>query len=309
MHDPVKMRRNHWKLILATLGVLAVLGLFAFFVANRELTPRGELVEASSPRDSEAHGQGAAAASSATSVKASSTSPTNPNVGSRPELSALGLMNLDMDTAQLIERARLDGGFADALVGAVSLCGLLGDPKPNSKTGRFEDPRWRLYQEACTGFPREQLMIDGDLASWAQPGSPVWDLLGAAFELPEGDPERTALASDQLASSSDFQVLAQAALLFFDRQRILSPERERPSALRLGDDVGFRTELALLVACQYATGGCAWDSPLVLAECAGTASCYPGASLTQIVALRRSPQEMELLRALVAEVGRLRGST
>lgn len=305
MQDPVKMRRNHWTLILTTLGVLAALGLFALVVANRELTPRGELVETSSPSGSGRSKEDAAALTA--SAKAEFTSRTIPEVGPGAALSALGLMNLDMDTAQLVERARVDDAFAGALSGMVSLCGFLGDS--NRKTGRFDDPRWHPLREACARFPREQLLSDGDLASWAQPDSPVWDLLNAAFELPEGDPARTALASDQLASSSNFDVLGQAALLFFDRQRILSPERERPTALRLGDDVGFRTELALLVACQYATGGCAWDSPLVLAECAGTASCYPGASLMQIVALRRSPQEMELLRALVAEVGRLRGST
>lgn len=220
--------------------------------------------------------------------------------------SALVLLSIDQDFETLVERARWDWRFADAASGAISLCGILSDPV--RQAGRFDDPRWRPYRDACSRFPWERLLSEGDLGSWQQPDSPGWELINLGWELPEGDPYHVELSADLLRSSSDFHVLVQASLLYFDRQRMFAPGRERPRALLAADLSGFRTDLALLIACQHAPQACAWDSPMVLGDCAATPSCFPGTSLEEVIAQRRSPQEMELMHELAAQVRRMRGS-
>ena len=221
--------------------------------------------------------------------------------GSRLELPQQGWVATDF-----VERAKTDPDFAARLAGLMVLCTLLDGKAPPD---RFDDPRWLPYRRECQDVPHEQLLADGGISEWALPDGLHWELLTLADELPQGYAERTGAAADVLASSDDLYQLRAASRIYFDDQKILTATRERPNNLLRHNIESLRMDASMVLACQFAAGGCAWDSTPVLLECAATPGCFPGASMAQIVALRRSPQEMELLRALVAEVGRLRGST
>lgn len=202
------------------------------------------------------------------------------------------------------ECARADKDFAARLRQSIGLCSIIsGGSNP-----RFNDPRWRTYHRQCADRPWMQLregMHDADRM-------PLPDLhpdIEAAIALPEGDPEARRLATGVLTSSTDRAELQHAYALYFDAHRtraMAGTDMHSGLGLDRMEQISLQTEASLYVSCRFAAQGCAWNDPGVLVECATTKGCFPGMSMEQIIALRRSPLEMELLRLVAEEVAQLR---
>lgn len=212
------------------------------------------------------------------------------------------------EVEDFIQRAEVDPTFASRLGSMLGLCGLID--ATTSARARFADSRWLAYREGCSLLPHRQISLDGRIFEFLRNQSAESEQLGVLIEKhPEGSPELSKAAAELLTSSSDFDTLALGAMAYFDADRMRTALAERPNRFipsQGGELVQLQIDASLLVRCQFAAAGCGWDHPLVLLECAATAGCFPGMSMGQVIALRRSPQEVELLRALVAQVAELR---
>lgn len=235
---------------------------------------------------------------------------------SRPESASLARRRRmpDRDSAagsfdlnELLARARTDPAAAENAVAFVSTCSaVLGNEYDGRRAVRFDDARWRPWAERCSRDVLARVMED--MGNWAKPQGQDWDTLQDALapESTEASPEalaqRDALASAILAESSDPELVALAAYVYFDDQRLRAwALADLPRSLVQPDLSEWRFDLATLLACRVGRD-CSPTSAVVIAQCAQTAGCYPGMSLEDVLALRRSPQDIALMRGYVRQV-------
>lgn len=210
----------------------------------------------------------------------------------------------DADLGALRVSARSDPNAAQQLGNILSLCSLLlGESHSDRKPSRFDDVRWAPWTRMCEAQSPHLLMSEMDL--WAQPQGSLWeelDLVDALGNTPEENEIRNEVAFRILEKGDDPELMAQAALLYFDRERLREwAPPGMTGALARGGLSEFRVDLALLLACRVGRD-CTARSIQSVAECAMTAMCYPGMTLEQVIALRQSPQEMKLLQLYVDRV-------
>lgn len=204
----------------------------------------------------------------------------------------------------LLTLSRSDVRAANELVSFVKLCRTaLGNEYTGARTARFQDPRWRQWVQSCDWNTLSELM--DDMGNWAKPQSQAWDEL-EALALPNTGlaelAERDAIASRIIEESDDPELVAQAAYVYFDNERLRAwAAADLPHSMRQHDVSDLSADLSLLLACQLGKD-CSATAVSVLSECATTAMCYPGLSMEEVIALRRSPQDMILMRSYVQQV-------
>lgn len=201
----------------------------------------------------------------------------------------------------MMRRALTDVDTARLLAAYIQLCSsALGAGASEFPAQRFADPLWKPWLGRCT---KEQLSrLIENMGAWATPDGAGWNALEVALqndgEGQAGD-RRDSIAIDLMSNSDDPELVAQAAALYFrGKQGTGRPIRFEH----------IEVDLALLLACRIGRD-CSSASLEVAAECAATPDCYPGRSMEQVIALRRSPQEMEFLAKQVQAVMSLRGGS
>lgn len=187
---------------------------------------------------------------------------------------------------------------------------LLGGENADRRAARFQTPAWRIWAEGCSS--QRQATWAALLRSAAAPRSADVETL-AALPADSSDAEqlerRDRILEDILANTSDAEVGATAAYVYLDRERQLAwAAGEIPNSLLLPEgSESLRMDAAIALACKMGRD-CSPYSPHVLAECAATAGCLPGAGMEQILAMRRSPQDLQLIDVLVDRLLALRTS-
>lgn len=205
------------------------------------------------------------------------------------------------DWETIVTAAGSDRTAARSLDYVSSLCQVLQRPRENP--GRFDDPRWIAVAKRCPSKLPDIMQI---LATSIPPNSVAISELTQAREA--GDITRgDAIAAALLKSSNDPDELEAATSSYFDAERLRAlAGDERPASL-VGNDgaLALQIDLALMVSCSLGTD-CAPHTPVTLVQCATTTLCYPGQSMQQIIAMRRSPEEMAYLRRILDYVHQMR---
>ncbi|MBE5316245.1 MAG: hypothetical protein H4O13_12700 [Xanthomonadales bacterium] len=204
------------------------------------------------------------------------------------------------------------GGDEEAItqLGALmrSCGGVLGNQYTGERSERFEHPAWRPWREACS-FERS-LRWTKLLRAAPPPSSPDIDAF-SALPVNTDDPDELAardrVLEELLARTDDVELAASAAWLYADRSRQLAfANGELPNSLFLAEgSEALRTDVAIAFACRVGRD-CSPFSQLTIAECAMTAGCTPGASMQQIMTMRRSPQELQLIDTMLGRLLELR---
>lgn len=278
--------------------VLAVVAAWAFFGSRSETAPpitaADSVVEHRSADTLEQD--------SAHPLQTAATAAALPSESAGGVAAVLALGRTGLSADELFERAQADPELASEMSRIVLLCSTLSGKTPTPGS-RWAGSGWATYRERCDHFPWQALRNKDFIGETPR----VKGVLDDVFELPEDSPERKALAAEVLASEQELRDLQYATALYFDAERLwaLTDAHDLRGGLRLGDH-NFQIDASLYIGCQFSSRGCAWDSSLVLMECLVTGGCSPGMSMPQIIALRRSPLEMELLRLAAEEVAQLR---
>lgn len=186
--------------------------------------------------------------------------------------------------------------------------GVLGNQYTGERSERFEHPAWRPWRDACS-FERS-LRWTNLLRAAPPPSSPDIDAF-SALPVNTDDPDELAardrVLEELLARTDDIELAASAAWLYADRSRQLAfANGELPnSLLSPGGSDALRTDVAIAFACRVGRD-CSSFSQLTIAECATTAGCTPGTSMQQIMTMRRSPQELQLIDIMLGRLLELR---
>lgn len=205
------------------------------------------------------------------------------------------------DWAVVVTDARTSRKAARALDYVSVLCRTLQASR--SKSDRFRDQRWIAAARRCPPDLPDAMTI---LATSAPPTSPALAQVNEATA--NGDlARRDEIAESLLRSSNDPDELEFATSTYFDGDRLLAlAGDDRPTHIDTpGRTIELQIDLALLVSCTF-QDGCPPDAPMTLAQCATTSLCYPGQTMGQIIAMRRSPEEMAYLERLLDHVHRIR---
>ena len=217
--------------------------------------------------------------------------------------------SVDFHLEEMSNSARMDPDAARILGAFVGMCSLaLGNEYSGAMAERFEDLRWAPWLRECN---RERLAtLIKEMGTWAQPTGTGWDELEQVAGLDdslEAMARRDVVTSRILEESNDPELVAAAARLYFDRERLRAwASFDLPNSLARQDVTDFRDDLALLLSCRVG-GECSGGALETTAECAATSTCYPGLSMEQVIALRRSPQDMALIRRYVQRIVEKRG--
>lgn len=202
----------------------------------------------------------------------------------------------DFNPDVLAEDARHDPTAARKLHGLYMLCeGLVK---------RATSPAWRDYKRICdqSVAARSQLLN----ATTGQP-SPDWLTLAALSELSDDDDARKEGLKELLRNSQDVELRVSAAAAYVTPSYLRDlAEGSVPPSLH-SYPVGLQIDVSLIYGCQIGLD-CSPSALATLGECAVTQPCQPGASLQQVVEIRRSPQEMNLIRLAVTDLIGMSGS-
>lgn len=206
---------------------------------------------------------------------------------------------------------RGDEAALSQLGALLGLCSrLLGGESADRRATRFQAPAWRMWADACSS--QRQVSWAALLRSAAVPRSTDVQTL-AAFPTDSSVAEqlerRDRILEGILANTSDAEVGATAAYIYLDRKRQLAwAVGEIPNSLLSPEgSESLRMDAAIALACKMSRD-CSPYSPHILAECAATAGCLPGAGMEQILVMRRSPQDLHLIGVLVDRLLAIRNS-
>lgn len=193
-----------------------------------------------------------------------------------------------------------------ALMNACS--SVLGNQYTGQRSARFEHPAWRPWLVACS-FERS-LRWTKIISAAPAPSSPDIDAF-TALPVSTDDPAELAARDraleDLLARTDDADLASWAAWLYTDRSRQLAfANGELPNSLFLPEgSEALRTEVGMAFGCRVGRD-CSPFAQLTIAECAATAGCLPGMSMQQIIAMRRSPQELQLIEIMLRRLLEIR---
>lgn len=192
----------------------------------------------------------------------------------------------------------------------ISLCARLpSGVDANPGRARFQAPLWQGWAQACQS--RDSASWLSLIQSHASVSSSEAQTL-ASLPLDDASVEqlerRDRILEELLARTEDAEIGAAAAYVYLDRERQLAwAQGEIPNALQSAEgSESFRLDASIEFACRMGRD-CSPHSPYVLAECAHTAGCLPGVTMRQILEMRRSPQELQLIDTLLGRLLELRG--
>lgn len=192
----------------------------------------------------------------------------------------------------------------------ISLCArLTSGVDSNAVRERFRASVWQGWAEACQSTDSTAWLAL--LKSQASVTSSEAQTL-ASLPLDDASVEqlerRDRILEELLARTEDAEIGAAAAYVYLDRERQLAwAQGEIPNALQSTEgSESFRLDASIEFACRMGRD-CSPHSPYVLAECAHTAGCVPGVTMRQILEMRRSPQELQLIDTLLGRLLALRG--
>lgn len=209
--------------------------------------------------------------------------------------------------ADLMARAPHDAAAAEDLGLFVSLCSLALDSRaPGKLAPRFRSAEWWPWVAECDPALQPRLMASTlDLPTAHSPE--LERLLQIESEHSANASLRDQLALDIIVRGVRPTEVATAAFFYFHPER-LARWSDRASARSPAEAEaesvaaeGFRVDLALLLGCR-AGRDCSGSSAIALFECAATDACSAGTHLEDVVAMRRSPQEMRLMEKFIEEV-------
>lgn len=197
----------------------------------------------------------------------------------------------------LLTAAQSDPRASEDLAFYIRFCSrfivVAAEGKPDD---RYKHPAWARLLAGCDQQTFTELTAS--LATVAKPESEEWQAFMQAVDLPptlKNLAERDRAVSAILETSQDPELIGNAAVAYFDRDRIHAWAGSRvPATLAQGDVSYFVADLAQTIACRSGRD-CSPFALGTLHECASMAACRPGTSLEQIIRLRRSPQEMALI--------------
>jgi hypothetical protein len=221
-------------------------------------------------------------------------------VGSTSVDATTTLENPD-DWAAVVRASAVDRTAARSLAYVATLCRTLRGSR--AKSDRFKDARWIAIAQRCPEDLPDSMTI---LTNSIPPDSPAMRQLRHAVE--SGDvAKRDAVAKSLLESSNDPDELESASSVYFDAERLRAlGGDDRPGSLAGNDGaLSLQIDLSLLISCSLGTD-CAAQAPITLTQCVTTSLCYPGQSMRQIIAMRRSPEEMAYLDRLLTYVHQMR---
>lgn len=204
---------------------------------------------------------------------------------------------------EVVSSAVSDRAASRSLDYVATLCQILLSPR--TETGRLDDPRWLAVAKRC---PTRLPDVTQRLATSLPPQSASLDQLALALE--SGDVMRSdELAASILRSSNDPDELEAATSSYFspERMRALAGNDRPASLVDAHGALALQVDLTLMVSCSLGSD-CAPYSPITLAQCVSTSICQPGQSMQQIIAMRRSPEEVAFLQRMLAYVLQMRKS-
>ena len=286
--------RKHWPFLGA--GLVALVFALAWSMSQRSPT-----------EDSAAAGQSPKIEAQLSTMSSSDAMepgrPTRSSVQGELEGAAPTSVEAYFEAIEVLAKQGDEKGVSQ-LGALIALCSQLS----NSDSSRFQSSAWRYWTEAC----RSQ-----DQSSWvallrSKPALPSPDNQTLA-SLPPDDASaeqldrRDRTIEALLASTPDAEIGAAAAYVYLDRERQLAwAQGEVPNALQLpAGSESLRLDASIEFACRIGRD-CSPYSPYVLAECAHTAGCLPGVSMRQILQMRRSPQELQLIDTMLGRLLELR---
>lgn len=217
--------------------------------------------------------------------------PKDPIGVSSPPVRGGMIVSEELNADALAEQALHDPSAARQLHGLFMLCEGLSSRGTST-------PEWERYKRMCdrSTSARSQLVratTGGQSADWTR--------LAALSELPEDDETREEGLKQLLRTSRDIELRMSVAAAYATSSHLKDwAESASPSSLH-SYPVGLQIDAALLYGCQIGLD-CSPSALFTLGECSVTQPCRPGANLQEVVEIRRSPQEMQLIQTAVARL-------
>lgn len=218
-----------------------------------------------------------------------------------------------VDPLALVIAAQSDVTASDDLVAYIKICDHVRSqfiPREQGGRGkrddRFRDPAWAMLAARCDKRTAEQLLAG--LGNSTARDSDQWLAIERFMDLAE-DPsavehleERDRFAQAILETSKEPELVAAAAELYFDRARLREwAAYNLPDSLLQDKPSRFDSDLATMIACRVGMD-CSPFALRTIAQCLEITSCRPGMSLEQVIRMRRSPQEMELIKEFAGRI-------
>jgi hypothetical protein len=205
------------------------------------------------------------------------------------------------DPIVLARAGNTNPAAARDLSGLYNLCG--GIERRVSKAVALP-AEWRPYQQACA---RLAPSMQDALAIGSKPfDHPDARRVAALSALPEDDPVREQGLAAVMRTSSIPEFRMDAAFSMLDGKRLREWGGDVLPSPNVDNTMVLQVDATLLYGCRVGMD-CSPDAFFSLGECAQTLTCTPGASLQRVIELRRSPAEMQVLKAVVDQLVRISG--